>query len=113
MLKIRHYILFWVSLSIFYCIFSDDGVPFWDAFFYSKDYVFPIFLINELRGYVVNKQDKALCVVAIIIYLIKFITDVGFVVGLVNITNEIDTIIHVAFMLIILAIFGYDRKTQR
>lgn len=107
----KYYLLFWVLISVIYCLFSVDGAKFWDSFFFTKDYVLPVIVLWELQGYKVRKQDKAFCIMGIFIYLVKFITDVGYIVGLVDITKQIDTVIHVLFILIILAIFGYDRKT--
>lgn len=109
-MKLKHVILIWVSLTLIDSLLAIDGVPLWDSFYFAKDYIFPIFLLYKLKEYVVGKQEKALCVVGISIYLIKFITEIGFILSIISVTSSVYTLIHTAFLLIILATFGYDRK---
>ena len=109
-MKLKHVILLWVSLTLIDSLLAVDGVPFWDSFYFAKDYILPMFLLYRLKEYVVDKQEKALCVVGMSIYLIKFITEIGLTLSIIDITSSSHTLIYTAILLIVLATFGYDRK---
>ena len=112
-MKIKHVILIWVSLILIDSLLAVDGDPIWDSIYFAKDYIFPVFLLYRLREYVIDKQEKALCVVGMSIYLIKSITEIGFILSIINTNSSVHTLIYTAFLLIVLATFGYDRKEQR
>ena len=109
-MKIKYVILFWVSLNLMDSLFAIDGNLFWDSFYFAKEYVFSILILFKIREYVIGKQEKALCVVGMSFFIIKFITEIGNILGVVDLTGSAHTLIYTTFLLITLATFGYDRK---
>ena len=109
-MRLKNVLLIWVSLTIIYSIFGEDGVSFWDSFFFAKDYIFPVFLLVSLKSCVITTQEKSLCTIGISVYFLKFISEIGYILGLINLTSDFETVIYVVIILIILIIVGYDRK---
>jgi hypothetical protein len=110
LMTFKNALITWVSLTIFYALFSKGGVLFWDAFYFAKDCVFPAYACYELYWYKINKTDKRLCVIAFLIYCVKFITELGALSKIIDISSTIHASIYTVILLIILTIVGYDRK---
>lgn len=108
-MKFKHAILIWVCLTIFYVIFSKD-VLIWNVFYFAKDCILPAYILYDLYWYKISKSDKRLCIIGFSIYCIKFITEIGMVLNIFDISSLFDTIIYIIALLAILLIVGYDRK---
>jgi len=111
-MKFKHALLLWVSMTIFYALFSKD-VLLWNVFYFAKDCVFPAFILYDLYWYKITKTDKSLCVIAFLIYCVKFITELGVVSNIIDISSIVHASIYTIILLIILIIVGYDTKKHR
>jgi hypothetical protein len=108
-MKFKHALLLWVSMTIFYALFSKD-VLLWNVFYFAKDCVFPAFILYDLYWYKITKTDKRLCVIAFLIYCVKFITELGVASGLIDVSKILHVSIYTVILLIILTVVGYDTK---
>jgi len=109
-MKFKHAILLWVCVTLFYLIFAKEGVPIWNAFYFGKDCILPAFILYDLYWYKISKSDKRLCIIAFLIYCVKFITEIGMVLDIFDVSSSFDTAIYTISLLIILIIVGYDTK---
>lgn len=112
MIKFKCALILWVCLTLFYVLFSKD-VLIWNVFYFAKDCIFPAYILYDLYWYKITKTDKSLCVIAFLIYCVKFITEFGVLTSIIKPSRVLDASIYTVVLLIILVIVGYDTKKQR